>query len=668
GPTPLVDAGGTYTLAVTNEENGCSNSAEVLVAQDQNLPTADAGQPGLLNCYDPVIILDGTASSAGPGLLYEWTTSDGSILSGANTLQPEVDAPGTYLLTVTDQGNGCVSSTNVLVAEDFQQPAADAGPGQELTCSITSLNLSGAGSTGAEFQYSWTTPDGNILSGADGPNPLIDAAGTYTLEVQNVDNGCSTTASTTVTDAVAFPLAVASLDGILTCAVQTLGLDGAGSDAGPNFTYQWSTIGGNILSGGNTLTPTVDLPGLYTLSVTDTSNDCVSTAEVQVPIDTLSPLAEAGPAGLLTCTVQALDLDAAGSSIGANFSYVWSTADGNILNGANTLNPAVDEPGTYQILVSNLDNGCTAVDQVAVGEDVTPPDAGSSVSGILTCAQTSLSLSGSGSSTGPNFGYQWTTADGNILSGAAGLSPVVDQPGTYQLTVLDQFNGCEANTAVVVQQDIVDPTVGVDMAGTLTCAITELSLQGQASGNNQPLTFQWSTADGSIQSGATSLSPLIDEPGTYELLVTDEVNGCTATAQVQVGQDVTPPNVAIVGPGELNCLQETVTIDATASSSGPDFQSNWTTTGGNILSGNGSLQIVVDQPGSYSLLIVNLINGCSSQTETAVMQDIEMPVVDAGDGFTLPCFEQTSELSGTASASGNNLAIEWQTADGQIEA
>ncbi|MDV7394232.1 hypothetical protein RZS08_22820, partial [Arthrospira platensis SPKY1] len=240
----------------------------------------------------------------------------GNLLAGADTPTPTVDAPGTYQLTITNLINDCVSSAEVWVGEDVAPPLADAGPGSELTCSVTEIALSGSGSTGSDFNYTWTSSDGNILSGASTLNPVVDAPGLYQLEVFNQDNGCSTLDTVTITTGVAYPVVVAGTADPITCAVPSIQLDAAGTDTGVNFIYTWTTAGGNILSGGNTLTPLVDQPGVYTLAVTNLNNDCVTTGEVVVPIDTLSPLAEAGQTALLTCAVQQLQLSGAGSSVG----------------------------------------------------------------------------------------------------------------------------------------------------------------------------------------------------------------------------------------------------------------------------------------------------------------------------------------------------------------
>ena len=52
-------------------------------------------------------------------------------------------------------------------------------------------------------------------------------------------------------------------------------------------------------------------------------------------------------------------LDGSGSAPFGDLSFVWTASPGNIVSGANTPNPEINEPGTYILLVTNEINGCT---------------------------------------------------------------------------------------------------------------------------------------------------------------------------------------------------------------------------------------------------------------------------------------------------------------------
>ncbi len=111
---PLINAAGAYTLVITNDENSCVDSAEVWVFADQQAPQAVAGRDTSLDCFTPQILLNGSSSSVGPLIHYQWNGP--AIVAGDTTLFPAVEASGTYMLLVTNQANGCTASDEVIVA------------------------------------------------------------------------------------------------------------------------------------------------------------------------------------------------------------------------------------------------------------------------------------------------------------------------------------------------------------------------------------------------------------------------------------------------------------------------------------------------------------------------------------------------------------------------
>jgi uncharacterized protein YuzB (UPF0349 family) len=108
------------------------------------------------------------------------------------------------------------------------------------------------------------------------------------------------------------------------------------------FSYSWTTVDGNIVSGETTLTPVVDVVGSYVLSVLNSENGCSETASVSVTEDGAVPSLLIAPADELTCVVDELELDASGSSSGARIDVLWKTVDGNIVSGGTNLQPTVN--------------------------------------------------------------------------------------------------------------------------------------------------------------------------------------------------------------------------------------------------------------------------------------------------------------------------------------
>ncbi|MBK9337865.1 MAG: gliding motility-associated C-terminal domain-containing protein [Lewinellaceae bacterium] len=662
---PEVGQVGTYNLVVTNTNNGCTATASVTVTQDITPPIAVAVPTASITCQSPQTTLNGNGSSDGYPFYYEWTTQNGNIVSGSQTLTPIVNQIGTYTLTVFNIENGCTAQTAVQVITQQTFPTADAGPAQTITCSAQQLNLDGAGSSqGQQYSYVWTTQNGNIVSGGNTLNPLVNAPGTYELSVVNIQTGCTSTASVSVAQNTTNPVAAVAPGGVLSCTVSTLTLDGTASSTGGNFTYNWTTTGGNIVSGQGTLNPVVDATGTYTLLVTNTTNGCTTSAGATVTADASVPTASAGPATTLTCAVTTITLDGSASSQGADFTYNW-TGPG-IVSGGNTLTPTINAPGNYALLITNTSNGCTAGSNVVIPADVALPIAEAGPAAVLNCVDTVLTINGNASSSGPLFEYIWTASPGgNILSGANTLIPQIDQPGTYTLLISNTANGCTATDAVDISQNTALPVAAAGAPGLITCTNATVTLSGSGS-VGQNFAYLWTTPNGSIASGATTLSPVVDAPGTYNLLVTNTVNGCTAVSAVVVNKDANVPVATAVAPGPLTCATTQIQLNGAGTTTGPTLQYNWTTTTGNIISGGNTLVPTVNQPGQYTLNVFNSANNCEALFTVNVAEDLAAPAANAGAPAVISCANPVLTLNGGASSQGVQFTYQWSTATGNI--
>ena len=665
--SPDVDAAGDYEILVTDQTNGCTATASVEVILNGELPTSEAGMANDLTCNDPEITLDGNGSSQGTEFIYQWSTADGNIVSGANSLTPTVDAMGTYELLVTNQTNGCSSISTVFVNENNTPPTLAVALVTPISCDFPEITIDGSGSsTGAEFSYQWSTVDGNIVSGETTLMPVVNLLGTYNLLITNIISGCTTEEDVDVLGDTDQPISDAGVSDPITCTQTTVTLNGNGSSAGAEFTYEWTTSNGNIVSGETTLTPDVDAGGIYQLVVTDMTNNCTAVSSVEVEVDGDIPTADAGAEGLLNCNITNTLLDGSGSTTGVDISYLWTTLDGNIVSGETTLTPEIDEPGTYELLVSDDGNGCTATSSVVVLLDNAPPTSDAGIAQTLSCTVNSLQLDGGGSSQGADYTYLWTTVNGNILSGETTLTPEVNATGTYELEVTFLNNGCTATSSVEVQQDASLPVADAGPSFEITCSVLWGNLDGTGSVITPDISYEWTTLNGNIVSGASTLTPEIDAPGTYQLTLTNTMNGCTAISTVTIPENNTPPAADAGAPMELNCYNGILNLDGTNSETGVDLTYLWTTADGNIISGETTLTPEIDALGMYELLITNTQTGCTSIAQVNVSEDFQDPVVDAGPSFELNCTEVVTTLNGGGSSTGSNFTYEWTTLDGNI--
>ncbi|MBL7808978.1 MAG: hypothetical protein JNN28_14260, partial [Saprospiraceae bacterium] len=330
---------------------------------------------------------------------------------------------GSYTVTVTD-GLGCTATTNASISQPTSISVTFQGS-NILNCTTPSIPVSPTVNGGVgPYWYNWS--DGQTTAVIN-----LQAAGTYTVTVTDANN-CTKIGSVTVTQNTSTPVACIAPPQVLTCVVTTITLSASCTSQGPNYVYTWT--GPGIVSGQNTLNPTIAAPGTYTIVVTDVTNGCTSVAAATVVEDFVPPTADAGPVVELPCGGGITTL-MANSSIGANFIYSWATVNGNIVSGGNTINPIVDEPGVYQLLVVNTQNGCTATDETVVvsgSSALCGRIAGNVLEDVnLNC------LSDAGDSGLNQWIVQATGATGTYfaLTNATGAYEIYVEPGdTYQVT------------------------------------------------------------------------------------------------------------------------------------------------------------------------------------------------------------------------------------------
>ncbi len=653
---------GSYTVTITDSNVPPATFIhEVIVPGDLDAPVVDAGATQELNCFITFVSLDGTASSAGAEFEYEWQTDDGNILDGDTTTEPLVNSPGIYTLYVTNTGNGCVDSSDVVVTLSSEVPIAEAGAADTLDCASPQLTLDASGSSMGNMFYSWGTVDGNIVSGDDSLTPEVDTPGTYCLTVTDISNSCEATDCVVIAQNLDTPEAlVAPQDSSLTCMVTTLQLDGTMSPTGENLSFAWGTDDGNFFAGTETLTPTVDAGGSYTLVVTNTMSNCTDSATVVIGQDNVIPVTDAGVDFSFNCNAASEMLDGTASDAGT---ILWSTTDGEIIDGENTLTPNISGAGTYVLNISNETNGCVGTDPVVVASDALAVVAEIVSSNDITCLENAAVLDATGSLSNENTTITWVTLGGNFVSGEDGLAPVVDAAGMYELTLLDTLTGCMDSESIAVESFTDLPPVQANASGAIDCENTIVTLDGTGSAEGASFTYAWTTSDGSILAGNNGLFAEVDAAGTYTLQVTNTETSCVDSVTVVVIEDIALPMVDAGMSDTLTCFTPELQLDASgATSTGAFFSYDWSTVDGNILSDSNTLTPIVDAPGRYTLVVTSQENGCVDSASVLIYKDETL--IDAFAGEDTNVCSDTIIL--TANELSGDITGQWTSLGGAI--
>ncbi|NRA51263.1 MAG: hypothetical protein HRU12_19220, partial [Phaeodactylibacter sp.] len=652
--TPTVNAGGFYQLEIRNDSTGCTDTAVIEVIQDTLPPLASAGPPALLNCNSPTVFLGSDDTSTGADILFNWSGPPGGISGSANDAFVEVTLPGTYVLLVRNSTTGCEASDSTTVTANLSFPTASAGPDTELDCNAPEVILDGSGSTTENTAIIWSGP---CIIGD--PSSLIVTAncdGLYVLSVTDTINGCTALDSVLVTRDPLDPNAILPDSIELSCETGTAIIDASASEG---TSFSWLFDGNPISQTG--LSFTADSAGIYTLIANNATGNCPDTASVVTTLD-CSPNLSIAPPDTLTCSVQAITLDATGSDNGPNITYEWLAPNaGCIESGSTTLQPVVRCPGTYQLIATNSTFGLSDTLSVVVPSNTLAPIAEAGPGDTLTCEEPTTILSAAGSTTGPGIGYTWTKLDDETFEKDS-FSIFVNDASTYFLTVIDSTNGCFAEDIVVVQ--ISDNLPDLNFSSTIIPCMQD-SFWLQAFVVPQGPQYEYSWSGDIILDGADSISVLLDTAGMVRLTVTNPANNCSSFRDVLVTQQECVPCLDSIAADTLTCDIMQVSLNGSYCEPCTGCTVSWTTNGGNIVSNTDSLSITVDQPGFYTLTATDTL-GFSTEITVPVIEQVALPEISTTSDQILSCQDTVVTLEVFVSGNNADLSYQWATTDGVL--
>ena len=597
---------GVYTLTVTKPVNGCTADTTITVFSDIALPDVSA-QGDTLDCIITTIALNGNSNTQ--GATYQWF--DPAMAPVGTTPSINVSTPGVYTLTVTGP-NGCTQSTTAEAILNANIPNINVTQTDDtITCLVPDIDLTG--SSGVNVTYAWT--DGNNQPVGSNPVLNVTSAGAYTLLI-TAANGCTNSQTVGIGEDLAPPVIDNVAGGIIDCATDSIQLSASSST--PGVKYQWFNAGGVPLSPGPA--PFTKATGTFTLVVT-AYNGCTSSMTATVTSSPDKPQnVVATTTGPITCAVQNVNINVTSSTPG--LTYQWSGP--GAFNSMTAMN-SVSLNGNYSVTVTDPSNGCTEESAISVPIDTIHPVV-SPTGDLITCTNPSADIS---VVSVPNtVNYAWTNPSNGSVGGNTPAINVTTS-GTYHVAVTNPVNGCVTTVPVVVTQNTTQPNLGLLSSTTITCANPTATINA---GSTTPMViFNW-TGPGINAGNMTFEDPTVTVPGLYTLVVTDPINGCTNTQSIPVSEDKVPPQVSISG-GLIDCTMPTRTITATinpTNSVSLEWQLNGSTVPGNTPS------IQASQPGVYTLIITNQLNGCVSQDTAEVILDDQTPNVTATGG-TLTC-------------------------------
>ena len=661
--TAKVINAGRYSVTVTDLSSGCEFYKDIDVKSDTTLPHSVIQGDTLINCKTKSVRLLSQQQDTSR-YFYTWILPDNSVVFDETELLS--GQSGKFRLIIQDKANNCSDSSDWDVQIDTTTSNIIWNGNLTIDCINEEVTLFPNVSPKTQsLNYSWTLPSGQLVSGDTLALIKTTSAGRFILTVSNIDNYCQDTMSFDVRDIRSIPMVDAGPDRVLTCKDNTVNLSGI---VGPSnsITFDWRDSSGNSILPSNQLQPDVNVKGWYYLKVLDTSNHCESIDSVYVDENRKVPrsLITANDT-VFACNDNSLVLDGAGSDSGPGILMSWSTVDGSILSGQTTMKLTIGSAGTYMLTVRDTINGCESSSIVTIVPDRNAPTGTASVSDTLNCKLQTVGLRGSAfNPAGHPMKYNWFSSQNHPIMNDTSLNATVTEPGLYELFIVDLFNGCTTRVQTTVSQDTVSPLPSIKGDTIWNCKTSALSLSGLTSMGSHQLNYKWSTTDGKFTGQGDRADLLIENYGTYKLVVEDQRNGCTAETSFTVKPDLNVPQLRLDQALSITCLRTTVVLTATVNQQGSANSKAWYTVLGNFVGSPLEDTVRVDKTGYYYYRFTNLDNDCSVVDSVLVTEDKTPPKGTAGSDGQLTCSVSEVHLNGNADP---GTEVEWTTQDGVIE-
>ena len=174
---------------------------------DTIAPLISIQDPPFLSCQDSTLQLAAQGIPLPISHSISWSSPNGTILSGQDSLMPLILGPGMYIVELTNLDNGCIGLDTTIVLADTSKPVILPLPVPDLTCLDTSALLQvSVPSPASGVTLLWSTPNGLILGGTDSLAITAGAPGNYTLLAVDTLSGCSSTWSGIVQEDVTIPI------------------------------------------------------------------------------------------------------------------------------------------------------------------------------------------------------------------------------------------------------------------------------------------------------------------------------------------------------------------------------------------------------------------------------------------------------------------------------
>ena len=308
---------------------------------------------------------------------------------------------------------------------------------------------------------------------------------------------------------------------------------------------------------------------------------------------------------------------------------------------------------------------------VTVSSNTTAPTVNIAAPSVTTtCSNPTVTIVASSTpSTGVT--YSWTAPGSGSLSNSTISNPVASGSGIFTVVVTNTTSGCASsltqNTVSVTSSTAIPTATLSTNALSITCS--NPTVTASTSTTASPVSYSWSPSTGIVAGTGTTANPVFNAAGTYSVIVTNTVSGCSSNAAsnvVTVTLNNTIPTIALTSGtnnGTITCTNTFVTISPTVT---PNSNLTYTWSPSGVTSSTLS-SATFTASGVYTLAVTNTLTGCvTSSTASAnsftVIANNTPPtfVLGTAPSVTATCAVPSVNLSGSSNADPNSVYT-WTT-------
>jgi len=171
-------------------------------------------------------------------------------------------------------------------------------------------------------------------------------------------------------------------------------------------------------------------------------------------------------------------------------------------------------------------------------------------------------------------------------------------------------------------------------------------------------TFVWGTDGGEFVGNPSGPIVQITESGTYYVTVSDN-GGCPEVATIIFNTVPEVPTADITVSNVLDCNNEEVTLLG-ATDITEDLFVNWiagaTVDPNNFVPLGMDLELTVDEPGIYTMIVINTESACSQQATIIIEDESQIPIIEVEALDTITCLIDNVDISASSDINGSTYS------------